>query len=296
MPAISVVLPVVIDISASVVKVFGENVTNTNPYSITANGANLLASDLSGFFWYIQDASGANPDLVSCWVGKAGAAPLDKDGNALTHPIYNKDADLVAHTNAMLDNYVLCDGSAFAADYSSLPSSAYSSTNPMYKFANLYQALLGRMAFDIFGHPLAQAGIENDTELMNSMRDKDAGQLLYNALNALTEPQVRLLYEQMIQQDVSRFEDLADVPKDLSGNVLEHYPNHLRFLTGDSVTFEISFASSAVERGYTGDNGTGPSGNINVPRAPDADAPGSTAGLNVTSTVAKTYALNVTLA
>jgi hypothetical protein len=128
------------------------------------------------------------------------------------------------------------------------------------------------------------------------MRDKDAGQLLYNALNALTEPQVRLLYEQMIQQDVSRFEDLADVPKDLSGNVLEHYPNHLRFLTGDSVTFEISFASSAVERGYTGDNGTGPSGNINVPRAPDADAPGSTAGLNVTSTVAKTYALNVTLA
>jgi hypothetical protein len=71
-----------------------------------------------------------------------------------------------------------------------------------------------------------------------------------------------------------------------------NYPQSLKFETGDSITFEISLASSAVERGYQNHvaAATGPSTNVTeANQAPD------TAGLNVTATTTKVYALNVTL-
>jgi len=298
--SVSVVLPVVIDLSAGVVEVYGDNITNTNPYSINALGDNLLASDLSGFFWYIQDASGANPDLLSCWT-VSKPPPTDLNGNPITVPndLITLLVPFINNTNAVLNDYVRCSGQGFQDDYVNLPSSAYSDNNPMYKFASLYNALLGRIAFDIFGHPLAQAGIDNDTELLQAMRQNDAGTRLCNALMNLTEAQVRLIYEQMLYQDSERFKNIADVPLDVSGVVLTNSPESLQFLSGDSITFEITFKSSAVGRAFntaksnsqlpfTGStNNTGPSANVHETQP---------LVTSLTDTAEKTYSVHVVLA
>jgi hypothetical protein len=296
MPSISVVLPVVLDISASAVEIYGASVSNTNPYSITALGANLRALDLSGAFWYIQDASGANPDLVTCKTAVSYRTVTDHAGNTFETDFSflqssYESSPFAVNVNNTLNNFVLCSGSGFSSDYASLPNSTYETNSPFYKFANFYQAMLGRLAFDVFGHPLAQAGIENDTDLVASMRADNIGWMLYNALMGLTEAQVRLIYNQMIQQDITRFQDLVDVPTDLSGVVLTNSPHSILFKSGDTITFEVTLASSAVLRGGSGVV-SGGTGNVSTNNG-EGDSVTARSG---SSTVAKTYALNVTLA
>lgn len=291
MPPVHIVLPIVLDLSAVAVEIFGADVSNNNPYAIDLNGVNLSADDLSGALWYMQTADGTDPDDVSCWPYNEGnSAPLDKDGAAVVTGSWDSSGSFVENANEVLDDYVLCSGSAFQTDYSSLPQSTYGVTNPMYKFSSFYQAMLGRIAFDVFGHPLAQAGIENDTALVQSMKDHNLGHQLLEAINDLAENDVKLVFNQVIESDITRFNSMADVPRDLSGAVIGNNPQSIQFKAGDTVTFEVTMASSPVVRGNSKAVTSG-----SAVASDSSDLGNPVSGVNGENTVSKTYALTVTL-
>lgn len=272
MPAVSLILPITVDVSSNDVQIFGEQVDLSNNYLIEM-AQPVFASLLAGTFYYKESAG--NPDEVVVWPANATApdgvsvSPCDLD-------------PFLGNLNSGLEGTVTASGSGFQVDYAALPNSAYDASSPFYSFPNIYQLFLSRIAYDVFGHPLAVAGIQNDSDLIASMRKSGQANnitgLLGTAMNTLDGASCKLIYEQILRQDAARFENVND----------KTAANPLPINAGDDITFALTLKSAALVRG--------PVTNVASQNYSQANtASESTSGKSGSATVERTYTLKVNL-
>jgi hypothetical protein len=272
MPAVSLILPITVDVSSNDVQIFGEQVDLSNNYLIEMSQP-VFASLLAGTFYYKQSSGTA--DDVEVWPAN-GTAP---DG--LTVPPVDFTS-FKGNLSSGLESTMTASGSGFQADYASLPNSGYDASSPFYSFPSIYELFLSRIAFDVFGHPLAVAGIQNDSALLDSMRksgtDKDIPSLLADAMNTLSAEGCKLIYEQILRQDSSRFENVND----------KTAANPLQINAGDDITFALTLKPANLIRGAVTSVASQTFNQSNT-------AGESTSGKSGSTTVERTYTLKVNL-
>jgi hypothetical protein len=125
----------------------------------------------------------------------------------------------------------------------------------LYKYANFPQFVVAKVAYDVFGHPMAQAGIANDTEITGQLAGTAVGSTslgvrLAAAFKTLTEGQLQAVYEQMLQQDPARFklEDASGGALGSDGQSATSLPRSLPFKAGDKIRFEVILDDYDVKR------------------------------------------------
>ena len=125
----------------------------------------------------------------------------------------------------------------------------------LYKYANFPQFVVAKVAYDVFGHPMAQAGIANDTVITDELEGKSLGSTslgvrLAAAFKTLTEGQLQAVYEQMLQQDPARFklEDASGGALGSDGQSATSLPRALPFKAGDKIRFEVILDDYDVKR------------------------------------------------
>ncbi len=125
----------------------------------------------------------------------------------------------------------------------------------LYNYANFPQFVVAKIAYDVFGHPMAQAGIANDTDITSQLEGKAVGSTslgvrLAAAFKSLTEGQLQAVYEQMLQQDPARFklEDASGAALGSNGQSATSLPRSLPFKEGDKIRFEVILDDYDVKR------------------------------------------------
>jgi len=218
---ITVYFPVNTHVSTVDVQLFGEEIST--PDRIIFLDTAVSAAKLGDFLQYCQDAGNRDSVLVSTMSDKKAALQADLNG--------------AVNSNVTLDsNYASWwkDGSQVVANASNYAN-----------FKKVSEFLLGQICYDVLGHPLAQAGLANDTDILAAL---DAGAVAANVLgdmdakaaNAVSNPSdsLRVVYQQMFSKSPARF-DRTDNNEGIVGanNTL---PLPLPFAAGDHIRFELT--------------------------------------------------------
>jgi hypothetical protein len=270
MPAALVYLPINTLIDPSGVQVFGETVT-TSDLIIDLSGT-LSAADLSAFLQYKENPANRDLSVVSC------KAVADAEGVALV-------ADLSGCVNSLAQ----CDlsGGAWWTGVSADPQYSNQAA-AMYNYSSLAEVLLGQIAYDLFGHPLAKAGIANDTEILAYIKtNKPSEALVTSIVSASADNGLNVVFQQLVKQDPARF-----AVQDSSGGVAPGAPGsnpdpvNMPFQAGDHIRFEVTLNTYAVSS-FSNSAGSADTGGYDVSKALFSTAAGATT---------HTYTVDVTLA
>ena len=226
--SVLVYLPINTLIDPSGVQVFGETVT-TSDLIIDLSGT-LSAADLSAFMQYMENP--ANRDLSVVSVKAASSA----EGVALA-------ADLSGCVNSPAMCDLAASGSVWWA-----PLANTNQASAMNNYNSLAEVLLSQIADDLFGHPLAKAGIANDTEILDYIKANDPGSaLVASVVAASADNGLNVVFQQLLEQAPLRFG-----AQDTSGGVqptstpVNPLPVNMPFQAGDHIRFEVTLNTYAV--------------------------------------------------
>ena len=231
MPAITVTLPVAIEVNPGYVAVFGEDVTSSD--KLVKVDTAVAALDLSGMIQYIQKS--ADPNDVTLASDKA-TTNFD-------------EASLVADLSGALNSTVTVDAAGSYTWWNNASDSRKTDgTSPLFHYDSLYQFMLGWIAYEVFSHPLAQAGISNDTDILASLGSAQVASTLFNSVSSLTNEQLKVIFQEIVKQDPTRFnrDDINSTEQPTSHPVGS--PQYLQFAPGDKVRFEVHLLSYDVKR------------------------------------------------
>ena len=269
MPAALVYLPINTTIDPSGVQVFGEVVT-TSDLIIDLSGT-LSAADLSAFIRYKENPANRDLSVVS------SKAVADAEGVAL-----------VADLSGCVNSAAQCDlsGGAWWTGVSADPQYSNQAA-AMYNYSSLAEVLLGQIAYDLFGHPLAKAGIANDTDILNFIKtNKPSEALVSSIVAASADNGLNVVFQQLLAQDPARFD-----MQDSSGGVApgatadNSQPVNMPFEAGDHIRFEVTLNTYAVSSFSTSAQDANPVG-YSVSKTLFSTAAGQTS---------HTYTVDVTL-
>jgi hypothetical protein len=144
----------------------------------------LSLSDLSGFLLY-KDAT---VDLSAC---------------IIVNPSYNRQL-FIDGINTSFSGLTKCD-----LQYQWWPGLADSNIgNPdssLYNYDSFANFFLSWIAWQIFKHPLSQAGICNDAEIINSLNSQNVGNGFINSILGLSGETLGSLYYELYGNDPERF-------------------------------------------------------------------------------------------
>lgn len=208
--SVDIEIPITIDASGADVELFGSTFALTDiDYNLTNTGA-VAAADLAAALLYKDTDSGSALFAYS----SAGMTDLS-----------------AAVQDAMPETWALVEGEWATGE------------------GNVSSDTLGRVfvqwiAYNLFGHPAAQAPISNDSAIEAQVHAVDYGNQFTAALTAglsadsvggsggASNDVVKVIYEQMVKAAKSRFSDVDD-------STLVQMP----FQTGDSIKFIVSFSA-----------------------------------------------------
>ena len=225
MPPLSNVLvyfPINTAIDPSGVQVFGETVTTSD--RIINCEVTVALSNILPFFRYQED-------------------PSNRDNTVVTTVSAN-DGEFVSNLANSLNGNADLDMGSLTAWWPNLAGKPYygNQSNAMYHYTSVYEVLLSQIANDLFGHPLAKAGIANDNEILAYFQSQNLARLLVNDIE--NSSNLRVVYQQMVEQAPLRFntQDSAAGTNGVNGTL----PVPLPFQEGDTIRFEITLASYNV--------------------------------------------------
>jgi hypothetical protein len=257
---IVVYFPINTTIDPSGVEVFGETVTTSDRIIDLKNIVSV--SSLQTFFKYQEDPTNRDNAIVSTM--KANDAGLVSDLSGCLAGVSDVDRA----------SYVWWSGIANTdPNYSNI-------TSGLFHYTSVYEVLLSQIAYDLFGHPLAKAGIANDTDIISHFNSENLARSLVNDLESLSTSNLGVIYQQMVAQDPSRF-NVQDSTAGATGPT-NPLPNSLPFQIGDTLRFEITLSPYTVSSWGGAVDTTG--NNYNISKS---------MGLIGTTFPSKTYTLNM---
>ena len=223
MSSVTVYFPINTTIDPSGVQVFGETVTTSDRIincEVTIDVVNILP-----VFRYQED-------------------PTNRD-NVVVTTVPSSDAGFVSDLSGTLNGLADLDLSSYSW-WPALSSASYygNSANAMYHYNSVYEVLLSQIAYDLFGHPLAKAGIANDVEILSHFQQQNLARMLVNDLESLSSSALRVVYQQMVEQAPSRFNH-QDSAAGTTGTG-DSLPVALPFQDGDTIRFEVTLAGYNV--------------------------------------------------
>ena len=224
MPAATVYLPINPTIDPSGVLVFGETVTTSD--RIINLQTTVSVSSLQAFFKYQED-------------------PTNRD-NVFISTMRNNDGGLVADLSGSLTGLSDVDRASYVwwPGIVSTDSNYSNAGGALFHYTNVYEVLLSQIAYVIFGHPLAKAGIANDTDILSHFNSENVARLLVNDLESLNSSNLRVIYQQMVAQDPARF-NVQDSTAGANGTN-NPLPDSLPFKDGDTIRFEVTLSPYTV--------------------------------------------------
>lgn len=246
-----ITLPVTLLVSVADVEIYGTAMTSAAPMVdcsglLPVSALYNIDPDKSSVY-YVQDPS--DPNGVVASVGNFSDTLSGDFARGFNYALLTKPVKLTSlDANAYL----------WWNDANKSISTDPNFANPnsvLYNFGNFPQFVVGKVAYDVFGHPMAQAGIANDGEIVSQLEGKSVGSTslgvrLAAAFKNLTEGQLQAVYEQMLQQDPSRFnlEDASGALLGSNGQSATSLPRALPFKEGDKIRFEIILDDYDVKR------------------------------------------------
>lgn len=160
----------------------GKNLIPDTPIGIT---------DLSGFLLYREETV----DLSAC---------------VIVNPSYNS-GNFISAINTSLQGKVNCDLTYPWWQDISDPAKG-DEESALFHYDTFSQFILSWIAYRTFGHPLSQAGISNDTQILGAVENYNIGKGFFSSIINLTKESLGSLYYQIKGNDSSRF--------DLSANTI----------------------------------------------------------------------------
>ena len=223
MTNVTVYIPINTTIDPSGVQVFGEMVTTSDRIincEVTIDVANILP-----VFRYQED-------------------PTNRD-NVVVTTVPSNDSGFVSDLSGTLNGLADLDLSSYSW-WPALSSAPYygNSTNAMYHYTSVYEVLLSQIAYDLFGHPLAKAGIANDVEILSYFQQQNLARMLTNDLESLSSSALRVVYQQMVEQAPLRFNHQDSAAGTTGAG--DPLPVALPFQEGDTIRFEVTLAGYNV--------------------------------------------------
>ena len=223
MTNVTVYIPINTTIDPSGVQVFGEMVTTSDRIincEVTIDVANILP-----VFRYQED-------------------PTNRD-NVVVTTVPSNDSEFVSDLSGTLNGLADLDLSSYSW-WPALSSASYygNSTNAMYHYTSVYEVLLSQIAYDLFGHPLAKAGIANDVEILSYFQQQNLARMLTNDLESLSSSALRVVYQQMVEQAPLRFNHQDSAAGTTGAG--DPLPVALPFQEGDTIRFEVTLAGYNV--------------------------------------------------
>ena len=231
MPAITVTLPVSVNVTSGDVLLFGQDVTSSD--KMVKLDTTVAALDLSGMIQYIQNSADPNDVTLASDVATTSFAP----------------ATFVTDLSGALNASVTLDATGTYSWWTNAADSRKTdASSPLFKYDSIYQFLLGWISYQVFSHPLAQAGISNDTSIVSSLGAASVAQTLFNSISTLTNEQLKVVFQEIVKQDATRFnrDDINSTSNPVSHPVGS--PQFLQFAAGDKVRFEVHLNSYDVKR------------------------------------------------
>lgn len=216
---VTLTFPVCVNMSSGDVEIFGQDVTTSNKAVIFDLSMNYL--DISGMFTYIQQSNNPNDVTVNPTAG-------------FDYRQFVNDTNLVLNRPVSIDT---------TTGYSWWPNAQDSrkadATSPLFHYDDIYNFILATVAYNTFSHPLAQAALNNDYEIIKSCSDSKIAANLATAIQNLSEEQCKVIFQEMVKQDPSRFskDDTNSTEQPVSHPVGS--PQTLVFLPGDRLQFEF---------------------------------------------------------
>jgi hypothetical protein len=216
----TVTLPIILDLSAQQIVIFGEQVAEPDAsFNLTCG---LSLNDFKNSLLYKDNESG------SMDISFVQTAALGANIDTLTNSASMTLANVYNHPSV---------------DYTQFSKGNVSSVAPT--AGHLGEHFVQYVASLLFGHPQAQAPIQNDTAIMADLSNDQLGQQFVDALAASADYRHSMI-EQLINADASglRF-DIEDT------TTYRSYP----FVAGDKIVFRVR-----MQGDLTTDSGSGISG------------------------------------
>lgn len=272
------------------VEIFGETVTTTNRIVYSQSQA-LTAADLGSFIQYAE--SSANRDDVVISTTSAGLTACQTS----LATVADEPVDLDT-------NY---------ADWWKDGAVTVQNSTRYLHFGSLAEFLLAQIAYDVLGHPMAKAGIANDTAIIDnfvSSGPTGVAAAVVNAIDAAANTKansspgsgsLRLAYQQLFKQVPGRFQvqdSTAGSGNAANPNTDDTLPKDMPFEAGDRIRFEITLDNYNVRTFNTTSNPTTASGN-GLDSATGVNmgvTAGANSGLQYTTYGRNTYTLDLVLA
>ena len=275
-----VYLPINTAIDSGDVQVFGETVT-TSDKIINLFATTLSAANLKAFMLYEENAANRDQSLVTV---KTAAS---------------------AEGLAVIDDLSGCVYDAAQCDVSGATWWGVVDTgnqpDQMYNYESLPELLLSQIAYDLFGHPLAKAGIANDKEILAKIRDdqKVANLFVDSIVAASAGNGLNVVFQQLLQQVPARFNVSDSSAGVVTPGEVVPLPVGMPFEAGDHIRFELTLNAYSITNWRTGAANDG--GNVD----PGLGAPSYNPGYTVSAaasafspvhgTGAKTYTVDIEL-
>jgi len=234
---ITVYFPVNTHVSTVDVQLFGQDIST--PDRIIFLDTAVSADKLGKFLQYCQDPANRDNVLVSTMADQKSALETELDA--------------AVNGNMTLDsNYASWwkDGSQQVANASNYVN-----------FKSVSEFLLGQICYDVLGHPLAQAGLANDTEILAALEsgavaENVLGDMEVKSANGLLNPSdsLRVVYQQMFSKSPARFDHADNNEGIVSAN--NTLPLQLPFAAGDHIRFELTLNAYKAYNYTASDKGT----------------------------------------
>lgn len=261
-----------VDVSGNV-EIFGEDITTSNRLVISSS-TSLTAAHLKAYVQYQED-------------------PDNRDEVRVTT---TANTDVKSDLDTLVEQPVTLD-SGYADWWNDGGNKNVANRTNYLGFNSLAEFLLAQIAYDVLGHPMAKAGIANDSTIIAGFTDPSQGigkQIVTAIDDAAAEDgnkkpgtgALKMVYRQLFKLAPSRFQ-VQDSTQGNSNTTNDTLPKDMPFVAGDKIRFELTLNSYSV---------------ITFTAAASADTTGTAVtkntngGLTSTNYGANTYTLEIQLA